>query len=150
MSSIATLSGANRKNRGSAGYFCKSDNQWACAPCYETTSRRVIGFSHQASSETMICPRCKAEYREGFTVCADCEVQLVPSEAAFRTRSKPWFRGTERIRVRIENSDEDPFANLAGNDPRIHAELCLILEEERILTHHPARRSSLSFHGESA
>lgn len=25
----------------------------------------------------MICPKCKAEYREGYTVCTDCEVALV-------------------------------------------------------------------------
>ncbi|RPJ60266.1 MAG: hypothetical protein EHM23_11015 [Acidobacteria bacterium] len=25
----------------------------------------------------MICPNCKAEYREGYTVCSDCEVPLV-------------------------------------------------------------------------
>jgi hypothetical protein len=25
----------------------------------------------------MFCPRCKSEYREGFTKCADCEVPLV-------------------------------------------------------------------------
>ena len=25
----------------------------------------------------MFCPECKAEYREGFTRCADCEVALV-------------------------------------------------------------------------
>lgn len=25
----------------------------------------------------MFCPNCKAEYREGFTRCADCEVDLV-------------------------------------------------------------------------
>ncbi len=25
----------------------------------------------------MICPNCKAEYREGYTVCVDCEVPLV-------------------------------------------------------------------------
>ena len=25
----------------------------------------------------MICPECKAEYREGYTKCADCEVELV-------------------------------------------------------------------------
>ncbi|HXK60997.1 MAG TPA: DUF2007 domain-containing protein [Acidobacteriota bacterium] len=27
----------------------------------------------------MICPNCKAEYREGYTVCADCQVPLVES-----------------------------------------------------------------------
>lgn len=25
----------------------------------------------------MICPNCKAEYREGFTICSDCQVALV-------------------------------------------------------------------------
>ncbi|MDO7787102.1 hypothetical protein [Desulforamulus aquiferis] len=25
----------------------------------------------------MFCPKCKCEYREGFTVCADCKIQLV-------------------------------------------------------------------------
>ena len=27
----------------------------------------------------MFCPLCKAEYREGFTRCADCNVELVPA-----------------------------------------------------------------------
>jgi hypothetical protein len=27
----------------------------------------------------MICPSCRAEYRVGFTVCADCETALVPA-----------------------------------------------------------------------
>ncbi len=26
----------------------------------------------------MFCPKCKAEYREGFSRCADCDVDLVP------------------------------------------------------------------------
>jgi hypothetical protein len=26
----------------------------------------------------MFCPKCKAEYREGFTKCADCNIDLVP------------------------------------------------------------------------
>lgn len=25
----------------------------------------------------MICPKCKTEYREGFTVCSDCGTQLI-------------------------------------------------------------------------
>ncbi len=27
----------------------------------------------------MFCPKCRAEYREGFTTCADCQVPLVES-----------------------------------------------------------------------
>jgi hypothetical protein len=30
----------------------------------------------------MFCPNCKAEYREGFTRCADCDVDLVESLAS--------------------------------------------------------------------
>jgi hypothetical protein len=26
----------------------------------------------------MFCPQCRSEYREGFTRCADCDVDLVP------------------------------------------------------------------------
>lgn len=25
----------------------------------------------------MFCPKCKAEYREGYTICSDCDVPLV-------------------------------------------------------------------------
>ncbi len=26
----------------------------------------------------MFCPKCKAEYRDGFFICADCRIDLVP------------------------------------------------------------------------
>jgi len=26
----------------------------------------------------MFCPKCKAEYREGFSSCADCNISLIP------------------------------------------------------------------------
>jgi hypothetical protein len=35
----------------------------------------------------MICPECKAEYRAGFTKCADCEVELVDKISAENERS---------------------------------------------------------------
>jgi len=25
----------------------------------------------------MFCPKCKSEYREGFTICADCDIPLI-------------------------------------------------------------------------
>lgn len=31
----------------------------------------------QQTTRPMYCPRCKSEYREGFTDCADCHVALV-------------------------------------------------------------------------
>jgi hypothetical protein len=34
--------------------------------------------------QTMICPKCKAEYRKGFYKCADCDINLLdelPSES---------------------------------------------------------------------
>jgi Putative prokaryotic signal transducing protein len=30
-----------------------------------------------AGMESMYCPECKSEYREGFTHCSDCDVDLV-------------------------------------------------------------------------
>jgi hypothetical protein len=27
----------------------------------------------------MFCPKCKSEYRQGYTHCADCDVDLVPA-----------------------------------------------------------------------
>ena len=35
------------------------------------------------------CPKCEAEYRPGFTTCADCGVPLVPGPAASPRDSEP-------------------------------------------------------------
>jgi hypothetical protein len=40
----------------------------------------------------MFCPKCKAEYREGFKACADCNVPLVdklPEERGFMKKNSP-------------------------------------------------------------
>jgi len=66
----------------------------------------------------MICPQCKAEYRDGFYRCADCDVPLVQPE--------PKHQGPGEL-------DEDPFcAFWRGEDSRLHAELCSILDEASI------------------
>jgi hypothetical protein len=95
----------------------------------------------------MICPQCRAEYREGFTVCADCEVELVPGEAALQDSQQALVPvARSEFESESEDSDEDPFCKFwAGNDPRIHAELCLILEEERI-PYRTIRREDRLFH----
>jgi hypothetical protein len=85
----------------------------------------------------MYCPQCKAEYRPGFTRCADCDVDLVyelPTSAS----------GSGEAGGQVENPD-DPFCSFwRGDDPRIHAELCELLNEEGI-PHKTVRREDHLF-----
>jgi hypothetical protein len=37
----------------------------------------------------MICPQCRSEYREGFTHCADCDVDLVMVEETAPSAAEP-------------------------------------------------------------
>jgi hypothetical protein len=37
----------------------------------------------------VFCPECRSEYREGFTKCADCGVELVPECPIDEALSKP-------------------------------------------------------------
>jgi hypothetical protein len=88
----------------------------------------------------MYCPQCKAEYRQGFTRCADCDVELVheppPAAHGFGTAGETGSHG--------EDSD-DPFCSFwRGDDPRIHAELCELLNEEGI-PHKTVRREDHLF-----
>jgi hypothetical protein len=74
----------------------------------------------------MVCPQCHAEYRPGFTQCSDCEIKLVDElpTTALLTPELPREPG---------DPDEDPFVSFwRGDDPRIHAELCELLAENRI------------------
>ena len=85
----------------------------------------------------MICPSCKAEYRPGFTRCADCDVELVweqPEETASPTE------GT----VEPGDPNKDPFCSFwKGDDPRIHADLCEVLDEAGIPHNTVFRRDHL-------
>jgi hypothetical protein len=85
----------------------------------------------------MYCPQCKAEYRQGFTRCSDCDVDLVHEPPA-----------SEGGRVGESEQDEnpdDPFCSFwRGDDPRIHAELCELLNEEGI-PHRTVRREDHLF-----
>jgi hypothetical protein len=84
----------------------------------------------------MICPNCKAEYREGFTRCADCDVELVRElpAAALVVTEPPG------------DPDEDPFCSFwSGDDPRLHVELCELLDKESI-PHKTLRREDHLFH----
>jgi len=63
----------------------------------------------------MYCPVCKAEYRQGITVCADCHVALAPELPGLKPGEDGLFRSF-----------------WTGNDPRTCAELCAKLEDADI------------------
>jgi len=85
----------------------------------------------------MFCPQCKAEYREGFSRCADCDVDLVRElPAAAIVRQEPVDPG---------DPDEDPFCSFwEGDDPRLHLEICALLDQEGI-AHKTVRREERLF-----
>jgi hypothetical protein len=86
----------------------------------------------------MFCPQCKAEYRQGFTRCADCDVELVwelPANAIVAHES-----------AATGDPEEDPFCSFwKGDDPRIHAEICELLDKESI-PYKTVRREDHLFH----
>jgi hypothetical protein len=83
----------------------------------------------------MFCPQCRVEYRAGFTHCTDCNVDLVDELPLARTdlfESNP-------------GDQEDPFcAFWQGDDRRLHAELCSVLDEAGI-PHKTVRREDHLF-----
>ncbi len=90
----------------------------------------------------MVCPVCKAEYREGFARCADCDVALVYElPAAAIVAMEPVDPG---------DAGENPFCSFwKGDDPRLHAELCELLSEEGI-PHKTIRRQDHLFNWNTA
>ena len=84
----------------------------------------------------MICPKCKAEYRRGFTVCADCDVPLVePTELTTRGMIDDTQGGADREWVAGTPGDPntDPFCSFwKGTDLRVCTEICTVLDEAEI------------------
>ena len=83
----------------------------------------------------MICPKCGAEYRPGFTRCADCEVDLVAGRAGGALAaflSDGWGHGAGET-GKPGDPNEDPFCSFwKGTDARIWKELCAVLDEAGI------------------
>jgi len=70
----------------------------------------------------MFCPQCNVEYRPGFTRCSDCQVDLV--------QDPPHFALAGKHPVEPGDPNEDPFCSFwKGQDARVLAELCEVLEE---------------------
>jgi hypothetical protein len=87
---------------------------------------KVLDFVPRvAETPLMFCPQCKSEYRQGFARCADCGVDLVEvSPGALVLQEGPPEPG---------DPNEDPFCSFwKGEDPRVHAELCTVLDEAGI------------------
>ncbi|MCU1239720.1 MAG: hypothetical protein JWO71_446 [Candidatus Acidoferrum typicum] len=87
----------------------------------------------------MICPQCRAEYRQGFTVCADCDIPLVPQYETATTLEAP------EPPAEPGDPNQDPFcAFWKGDDRRLHAELTSILDVADI-PHKTVRRQDHLF-----
>jgi hypothetical protein len=97
----------------------------------------------------MICPQCKAEYRRGFTVCADCDLPLLESAELAGRSVVEGARddGAERERFAGTPGDPntDPFCSFwKGTDLRVCTEICAVLDEAGI-AHKMIRRQDHLF-----
>jgi len=74
----------------------------------------------------MFCPKCKAEYRQGFTYCSDCGVTLVErledalvfKEPVAEKRDSPDYVGVRTVQTRYEEAQILSFLE-ANNIPAI-------------------------------
>jgi hypothetical protein len=69
----------------------------------------------------MICPECKAEYRQGFTRCSDCDVDLVYA-----------LPDAQNLPEAPEGLEGMLRSVWGGSDPRMCAELCAKLKDAEI------------------
>lgn len=80
----------------------------------------------------MICPECMAEYREGFTRCADCDEELVASLDDTPASSSGEARAN-RDALGFGAGEDDPYCKFwEGEDARVFAEICGVLDEAGI------------------
>jgi hypothetical protein len=99
-----------------------------------------LGHSFGATLPAMFCPQCRVEYRPGFTRCTDCDVDLEHELPLARTESFESRQDTPP-----GENEEDPFCSFwKGDDSRLHAELCSVLDEAGI-PHKTVRRQDHLF-----
>ncbi len=53
----------------------------------------------------MFCPKCRAEYREGFYKCADCDIELVDQLPELPPEPKPEFIDYEEVLATYNPAD---------------------------------------------
>lgn len=95
----------------------------------------------------MYCPICGTEYRQGFTLCTDCDVDLVwepPRKAMVARHTDEWGNVHDTVRGEPGDPNEDPFCSFwRGDDARVHAELCEVLDDAGIPHNTVFRRDHL-------
>jgi len=95
----------------------------------------------------MFCPHCKTEYRRGFTRCADCDVDLVwelPKDDIVPTEEHQPGSNHYYGAGKPGDPNTDPFCSFwKGEDARVHAELCGVLDEAGIPHNTVFRRDHL-------
>ena len=87
----------------------------------------------------VFCPQCKAEYRQGFTHCADCDVDLVwelPKDALELRRIGE--NGEYRVAGEPGDPNEDPFCSFWKVMIREWTELCGVLDDVGTRQHRSA------------
>jgi len=95
----------------------------------------------------MFCPTCGTEYREGFTHCTDCDVDLVweaPNKGIVAHHTDEWGHVHDTVPGEPGDPNLDPFCSFwKGDDARVHAELCEVLDEAGIPHNTVFRRDHL-------
>jgi hypothetical protein len=70
----------------------------------------------------MICPQCRAEYRQGYTSCSECQVPLVEPRGDELQIAEP--------AAEVGDPNQDPFCSFwKGGDLRVATEICAVLDE---------------------
>jgi hypothetical protein len=93
------------------------------------------------------CPKCGTEYRQGFTHCTDCDVDLVwesPQKAMVAQHTDEWGHVHDTVPGEPGDPNSDPFCSFwKGDDARVHAELCEVLDDAGIPHNTVFRRDHL-------
>ncbi len=87
-------------------------------PKYTRGSRKVDRGSKEAN---MFCPQCKSEYKEGYTLCAECNVSLVSD---LEERPEPASS--------LELGSGDLVSVLTTLDTAFVSDVVILLEEQGI------------------
>src|SRR6267154_705648 len=99
---------------------------------------KSVALGTRKVPDRMYCPQCKAEYREGFTRCADCDVELVKNYVE---------AGRHPLAKKVAVGDDYGALLWRGRDPHfLYGAFVESLEQEGYvlgLPSFPTRRPSL-------